>query len=107
MIYRFNRLFNVSKTRAFIVAVLCFIAGVCVIPLGIALTSDPAGGLASIYPFAVSLIYGCIWFYKVHRDQRLARQSQAVHQPSVQVMPEMTTPGSKRLFVPQPLDRPE
>ena len=108
MLYRFNRLFNVSKTRALVIAVLCFIAGVCVIPIGIALTSDPAGGLASVYMFIWSLIYGCIWFYKFKRDQRIIERAKAQStQPAAQIMPDMTTPGSHRLFVPNPLDRPE
>lgn len=35
MFQRFNALFNVSKTRTLVVAILCFITGFSMIPLGV------------------------------------------------------------------------
>ncbi len=98
--YRFNRLFNVTKTRALVVAVLFFIAGVCVIPIGIALAADPAGGLASLYPFAVSLIYGCIWCYKFCRDKKIIQQAQAPRQVAAEQPVPINNPDSYQLFIP-------
>src|SRR5690348_6071268 len=106
-IYRFNAVFNVSKTRALVVAILCFIAGCITIPIGAAFASDATGGFASVYVFIWSLIYGGIWFFKHRRDQRIIERAKAQSaQPAAQIIPDMTTPGSNRLFVPKQFDRP-
>jgi hypothetical protein len=99
MLYRINRLFNVSKTRALVVAVLCFIAGVPFL----------FGGELAMLTFmfwVYALIYGCIWYYKYQRDQKIIVASQVTKQEPIEVTPPMTSPGSHRLFVPNPLDRP-
>jgi hypothetical protein len=98
MFYRINRLFNVSKTRALMVAILCFIAGVPFL----------FGGELAMLTFmfwCYALIYGCIWYYKYRRDLKIIATSEVTKQEPVEVMPPMTTPGSSRLFVPKPLDR--
>lgn len=100
MFQRFNALFNVSRGRAALVAVLCFIGAFATLPLG-------AGfGSLSVCMFLFSLIYGCIWFGKYLRDLKLiAAARDAAHTEPAQIIPDMTTPGSHRLFVPKPLER--
>jgi hypothetical protein len=99
LIYRFNRLFNVSKVRAAVVSVLCVIGGV------VWLMAFPLLGTITASWFVFALIYGCIWFYKYNRDDKLRRQSPVIEQPTHEVEQSMTTPGSNQLFVPKPLDR--
>jgi hypothetical protein len=108
MFYRFNRLFNVSKTRALVVAILCFLAG-C--PLMIAsVLDDPVWFMIGGAFWGYALIYGGIWCYKFCRDMDIRIKaehdyySQQLQQQ--EVMPPMTNPGNSRLFVPKPLDRP-
>jgi hypothetical protein len=100
MLYRINRLFNVSRGRAAVIAVLCFIAAFATLPLGADFSSVTLG------MFLFSLIYGCIWFGKYLRDLKLiAAARDAAYTEPAQIMPDMTTPGSHRLFVPKPFDR--
>jgi hypothetical protein len=100
MLYRINRLFNVPKRRALVIAILCFLAGSFLLPMG----ADYVSLLLMFYMF--SLIYGLVWFVKYCRDQRLIAEARnAAYQKPEVTMPEMTTPGSSRLFVPNPLDR--
>jgi hypothetical protein len=94
------RLFNVSKTRAAVVAILCFIAGFSLLPLGVVFF-PVYGGM-----FAWSLIYGCIWFYKFNRDQKIVAQQKAAAQLPVEAEQSMTTPNSSHLYVPRPIDHP-
>jgi hypothetical protein len=108
MLYRFNRLFNVSKTRALVVSILCFLAG---LPLVIASVLDnPIWFMIGGACWGYALIYGCIWCYKFCRDMDIrikAEQDYYNRQAqTAKIMPPMTTPGSRRLFVANPLDRP-
>ena len=101
MLYRLNRVFNVSKTRAAVVAVLCTLGA---IPFLCNSNLAAIGGMFLFYAF----IYGCIWFYKYNRDQKIVERAQLeAQQMPVTPVIEMTSPGSSRLFVPPPLDRPE
>ncbi len=100
LVYRFNAVFNVPKTRAAVVSILCFVAGIPFFVMGDAF---PMIGLACWF---YAFIYGCIWFFKFDRDKRLIEQAKvAKPQSAHQVMPDMTTPGSSRLFVPKQPDR--
>ncbi len=98
MLYRLNRVFNVSKTRAAVVAILCTLAS-----LPFFVNPDLAAfGLMFLF---YALIYGCIWLYKFNRDKRITAQSKVASSQPLETTPEMTSPGSSRLFVPPPLDR--
>jgi hypothetical protein len=100
MLYRFNRVFNVSKTRAAVVAVLCTLGA---IPFLCNANLAVIGGAFLCYAF----IYGCIWFYKFNRDRKIIERAQVgAQQAPVAPVIEMTSPGSSRLRVPPPLDRP-
>ncbi len=100
MFYRLNRVFNVSKTRAAVVAVLCTLGA---IPFLCNSNLAVIGGAFLCYAF----IYGCIWFYKFNRDRKIVERAQlGARQEPVAPVIEMTSPGSSRLFVPPPLDRP-
>ncbi len=98
MFYRINRVFNVSKTRAAVVAVLCTLGA---IPFLCNPNLAVIGGAILFY----ALVYGCIWFYKFNRDQKIVERAQlGAQQAPVKQVIEMTSPGSSRLFVPAPLD---
>lgn len=97
---RLNDLFNVSKTRAFIVSVLCFIAACLMLLLGTAFVGIYIGMMCW------SITYGIIWFLKFDRDRLTIEQSKAASQKQVEAAPSMTSAGSNRFFVPEPLDRP-
>src|SRR5260370_12810964 len=99
MLYRFNRLFNVSKTRAAVVAILCTLAA---LPFFVNPDLAAFGVMFLLY----ALIYGCIWLYKFNRDKRIIEQAklEAKQEPET-IAPPMTSPGSSHLFVPPPLDR--
>ena len=60
-------------------------------------------------PFlAYGLLFAGIWFYRFSRDQRIIAESRTVEQetPMPGMIPlTMTSPGSGRLYVPEPLDR--
>ena len=101
LIWRFNQVFNVSKTRAAVVAILCFVAGFLLMPLG--------GNFFPFYGacFGYGLIYGCIWYYKFNRDRRIVERAQLEAQQAPQaVAPPMSRPGGNRYFVPKQFDRP-
>lgn len=95
----FHNIFAVSKRRAAVVSILCFIAA-------FPFLNPELWSIAGMF-FIWSAIYGCIWFYKFNRDQQIVERAQlgAQQEPVKQVI-EMTSPGSSRLFVPPPLDRP-
>ena len=58
-----------------------------------------------IAPFLIlALVFGCISGAKYYRDYNLAHTASKAP-PTAQLMPPMTSPGSHRLFVPDPLDR--
>jgi hypothetical protein len=96
--YRFNRLFNVSKTRAAVVAILTAIAGIAMLPLG-----ADFGSVAGMF-FVWSAIYGGIWLYKFKRDQKLHVQIRAIQQPPAEAPIAMNQPESSRLYVPRKQD---
>src|SRR5258707_12067971 len=100
LVYRFNAVFNVSKTRAAVVAVLCTLAAFLFL-------FNPTLAAFGVMFLFYALIYGCIWLYKFNRDRKIVERAQsgAQHEPVAPVI-EMTSPGSSRLFVPPPLDRP-
>ncbi len=55
-------------------------------------------------------VYVCIcsllWYgYKRISHARLLKEAKAANQQPLEVEPVITSPGSSRLFVPQPLDR--
>ena len=94
-----HNIFTVSKLRAAVVSILCFIAA-------LPFLSTRLSFLAAMF-LGWSIIYGCIWFFKFYRDQQIIEQSKLeAEQEPKQLTNEMTSPGSSRLFVPQPLDRP-
>lgn len=69
-------------------------------------------GLAPCPLTFLLLAGGCwaIWGYKYNRDQKIVTQAKAVQQVAASALPllavpPMTSPGSGRLFVPEPLDR--
>jgi hypothetical protein len=124
LLYRLNAVFNVSKTRAAVVATLCLI-------VGIVLVLTPNLAIFGAAFFGYSFIYGCIWLYKFSRDQKIVRQAErAAHQPddlyaeyrqqmrrpvstqsratalrrSRRTAPRSTAPRQD-LFVPPPVDR--
>lgn len=95
--YRFNRLFNVSKTRAGVVAILCFLAG---IPF-----MHDAFAMIGLGLWGYALIYGCIWFYKFSRDTNLKHkveqeQLNSLSSAQVQQPAQQYNPDSNRLFLP-------
>jgi hypothetical protein len=53
------------------------------------------------------IIYGSIWGYKFARDKNIVQQAQLEPQrkPALLPAPPMASPGSRRLFVPSPLQK--
>jgi hypothetical protein len=101
LVYRFNAVFNVSKTRAAVVAVLCFLGSIPFFLMG------SAFAMLGLTALAYSCIYGCIWLYKYSRDRKIVESAQVVAQQApVGPVIEMCNPRSNgRYFVPPPLDR--
>ena len=94
-----HNIFNVSKLSAATISILCFIAA-------LPFLGSQLSFLAAMF-FVWSLIYGCIWFFKFYRDRQIIEQAKLeAEQEPEQLTVEMTSPGSSRLFVPSPLDRP-
>src|SRR6266566_4147944 len=107
LVYRFNAVFNVSKTRAAVVAILCGLAGLAFL---IAIPSVPDSGYTfgvfSMACWVYALIYGCIWFVKFNRDKQIVERAKVTQtQQPVQMEQPMNNQGSRRLFVPPPIDR--
>ena len=100
MFYRLNVMFNPSRGKAAIRAILCFLASIPFFLFGDAWIMI---GLGLLF---YALLYGCIWLYKYDRDQRLVGQAKLeAKQAPEAIMPPMSSPGSSRLFVPPPLNR--
>ena len=95
--YPFRYLFGVSKTRAAITAILCFIGGFCVVPLGIDFDMVYLG------LFAYGLIYGGVFCYKWSRDRDIKiKADQDLYNPLPQATEQVirSNPESNRLMVP-------
>jgi len=97
MLYRINRLFNVPKRRAAVVAILCTLAA-------LPFLFNPDLAMFGLMFLMYAVIYGCIWLYKFKRDRRLQAGAQAANQQPAALEPPMTSAGSHRLFVPQSLN---
>jgi hypothetical protein len=93
LVYRFNAVFNPSKTRAAVASILCFFAGCLVFALGADFASV-GGGL-----LLFSLIYGCVWLYKYNRDKKIAAPPVATELPAQTIT--KSNPDSNRLYVPE------
>jgi Na+(H+)/acetate symporter ActP len=117
LLYRLNAVFNVSETRAAVVATLCLIGGIVLV-----LTPNLAIFGAALLGY--SFIYGCIWLYKFSRDQKTAHQSDDLYAEYRQQMRRTSSTKSRAtalrrsrgtaarstaprqdLFVPPPVDR--
>jgi len=98
MLYRINRLFNVPKRRAAVIAVLCTLAA-------LPFLFNPDLAMFGLMFLMYAVIYGCIWLYKFNRDKRLQAGTQTATRQAAVIEPPITSPGSHRLFVPPSLDR--
>jgi hypothetical protein len=93
------KIFRMSKTATIGCAVVClvtaFACNVIHLPLFI--------------PIFVTwgLVFGCIYAYKFIRDRSIMSASRlpAHYGPILKAPPAMSSEGSTRLFVPQPLER--
>ena len=67
----------------------------------------PGLSLFGTFALIVAIFFGGLTVYKFDRDQNIIMKAKldAVQEPK-QLTVEMTSPGSNRLFVPKPLDRP-
>lgn len=87
-----------SKPQALAWAIVAGITAICCwfIP-----TFSVVGTMAAAVCMGFLLLYA----YKMWRDHVLVTNAELEDHKPVQITPEMTSPGSSRLFVPQPLDR--
>jgi len=100
MFYRLNVMFNPSRGKAAMRAILCSLASIPFFLFGSVWTVI---GLGLLF---YALMYGCIWLYKYSRDQRLVEQAKLEAQQAPEaIAPPMTSPGSSWFGVPEPLDR--
>ena len=101
LVYRFNAVFNVSKTRALVVAILCALGSIPFFAMG------DVFNMIAFTCLCYSFIYGCIWFFKYNRDKQIVERAKATKtQPRpVHMEQPMNNQGSRRLFVPPPIDR--
>jgi len=70
LVYRFNAVFNVSKVRAAVVAILCFVGGVPFFVFG------DVWVMIGLACWGYAFIYGCIWFFKFNRDQNIIKRAE-------------------------------
>lgn len=91
-------MFTMSKAKTLAWAVFC-------IGLFILLSSVNMGYLGFLF-LPWGLILSCIAAYKFIRDRGIISQAEETNaQPRRLEAPAMTSKGSSRLFVPEPLDR--
>ena len=90
-----------SKTQALGWALGCLIAG----PLLI-FTHLPMFVFCGGSALTSGIIFAIIWCYKFSRDRGIIQNARLEAEQEPALMPPMTSPGSSRLFVPPPLDRP-
>lgn len=87
-----------SRSQTLAWAVLSFAAGILCYAISLAIFGQAA--------FIVAVCFIGVWLYKLIRDRRIINQAQLTSGREEKILPPpMTSPGSSRLFVPQPLDR--
>lgn len=87
-----------SKTQTLALAVVSAIVVACTGMIGIPWLP---------WVFVYVCICSLLWYgYKRISHARLLKEAKAASQQPLEETPVMTSPGSSRLFVPQPLDRP-
>ena len=63
-------------------------------------------GVIAPVPLIYAGFLGSIAAYKFHRDRGIIQRARiGSEHPAKAITPPMTSPGSNRLFVPQPLER--
>jgi hypothetical protein len=90
--------FTMSKIKTIAWAVFCVVLAILLAYIQL--------GIFSIVALTYAGFLGCIAAYKFVRDRGIIQHTRIESEhPAKAIMPPMTSPGSNRLFVPQPLER--
>jgi hypothetical protein len=88
------------KGKALLLCILCAVSGV------ICYTNNTT---TPIWAFmVVAALFLSVWAYKFFRDRSIVMQARLEREQAPQtssLIPSMTSKGSRRLFVPQPLEK--